>query len=163
MVADRASSSSLTHWNWDTYKKEPKLWTKIMLNGLTDREPQWLVALTKSWSKPPQLKIKNGNFESNGYEPAEKAYKLKCKKAGKPTELSFSIDASKDSPLINPAFVIENWGKSDIIMKNGDGTVVHPGRDFRVGHRKSTGGVDAIIWLRAEQTTPVAVTLAPKG
>jgi hypothetical protein len=162
MVADRASSSSLTHWNWDTYKKEPKLWTKIMLNGLTDKDPKWLVALTKSWSNAPQLKIKSGNFESNGYEPAEKAYKLKCKKAGEPTELSLSIDASKDSPLINPAFVIEDWGTRDIVMKNSDGTVVQPGKDFRVGHRKSAGSADAIVWFRAEQTTPVTVTLAPK-
>jgi hypothetical protein len=163
MVADRASSSSLTHWHWDTYKKERKQWTKIMLNGLTDKDPEWLVALTKSWSNAPELKVKNGEFESNGYKPEEKAYQLKCKKAGEPTDLVLSIDATKESPLVNPAFVIENWGRKGIVMKTSDGNVVKPGRDFRVGQRKSADGVDAILWLRAEETTPVTITLAPEG
>ncbi|MHC5076448.1 MAG: LamG domain-containing protein [Planctomycetota bacterium] len=162
MVADRASCSSLTHWHWDTYKKEPKVWTKIMLNGLTNKDPQWLVELTKSWSNAPELKVKNEGFESNGYKPAEKAYQLKCKKAGQPTELILSIDATEESPLVNPAFIIENWGRKGIVMKTSDGKIVKPSKNFRVGHRKSAGGSDAIVWLAAEETTPVTITFVPE-
>jgi hypothetical protein len=163
MVADRASCSSLTHWHWDAYKKEPKVWTKIMLNGLTDKDPQWLVELTKSWSNAPELKVKNKGFESNGYEPAEKAYKLKCKTAGQPTELILSIDATKESPLVNPAFIIENWGRKGIVMKTSDGKIIEPSKNFRVGYRKSAGGSDAIVWLAAEETTPVTIIFVPEG
>jgi len=161
MTSDRASSSSLTHWHWNTYKEEPKCWTKIMLHGVTDKDAAWLTSLNASWSSPPELKIKSGNFEAKGYEAAEKAYQLRCTQPGKPSELTVGIDASEQSPLVNPAFVIEDWGQTSIVMKAGNGAVVKPGRTFRVGHRKSAGVSDAIVWLAAEETTPVTLTFTP--
>jgi hypothetical protein len=163
MTADRASSSSLTHWHWNTYKKEPKCWTKIMLHGLTDRGATWARTLTASWSNPPELKIKDGNFQVTGYEPAEKAYHLKCISPGEPSELTLSIDATEQSPLVNPAFVIEDWGKKGALMKTSDGAVINPGKNFRVGHRKSAGHSDVIVWLAAEETTPVTIIFVPEG
>ena len=32
-------------------------------------------------------------------------------------DLKFRLNASEDSPVVNPAFVIKDWGKSDVELK----------------------------------------------
>lgn len=134
--------------------------TKIMLNGLTEKKAAELVPLAKSWARPAKLKIKGGDFSDGDYDPTERAYEITCKKNQKPSTLNFEVAASKDSPIVNPAFVINGWGPGSAAIKM-DGKTVKQSKDCRVGHRHRLEGSDLIIWLKSESTKPVKFTVTP--
>ena len=162
--SDLASHSSLSHCNWKAYSQTEESMTKIMLNGLTPKSAAQLVPLAKSWSKPPELKLKKGlfgsDFESEGYDPTQRAYQIVCKKRGKPSALEFELAASKDSPVVNPAFVIKGWGKEGAMLTLR-GKTTKAGKGFRIGHRHTVDGSDLIVWVKTESTKPVKIKLTP--
>jgi hypothetical protein len=164
MDSDLASHSSLSHCNWKPYSQTENSMTKIMLNGLTDKSAAALVPLAKSWSKPAKLILKKSllgtAFVSEGYDPTERAYQLACKQRGKPSTLEFELACGKDSPAVNPAFVVKNWGTKDVTLKI-NGKRIQRGRNFRFGHQNSIEGSDLIVWSKIESIEPLKITLKP--
>jgi len=164
MDSDLASHSSLSHCNWKAYSQTEHSMTKIMLNGLTAKAADELVPLAKSWSQPAELRLTKGvfgtGFTSAGYDPTERAYHLSCKRKGKPPKLDFTLVAGETSPLINPAFVVMNWGR-DRAAVTVDGKKIDPGKNFRIGHRNGPQGIDLIVWLQHESDEPVEISLKP--
>lgn len=158
--SDLASHSSLSHCYWKPYSETEDSMTKIMLNGLTEKKAAELVPLAKSWARPAKLKIKGGDFSGGDYDPTERAYQIMCKKNGKPSTLNFEVAASKDSPIVNPAFVIKGWGQGNATIKM-DGKTLKQSKDCRTGHRHRLEGTDLIVWLRSESTKPVKFTITP--
>ena len=75
--------------------------------------------------------------------------------------LDFALKGSADSPNVNPAFVIENWGDSDLELKV-NGEVVEHGQDFRYDLRESLDSRDLIVWLRLESNDEVSFSLTKK-
>jgi hypothetical protein len=146
MYDDRASHASLSHWNWGHYEMTDNTMTKLMLNGMTTKTAEELIPLVKSWSNPAELKVEGDGFKSQGYEPTEMAYQLSCKGAG---TAKMSLKASQDSPLVNPAFVITNWGETDVELKL-NGKSLECGEDYRVGHRYQLESTDLILWIKYE-------------
>ena len=71
--------------------------------------------------------------------------------------LTFSLLADAENPVINPAFVVMNWGKADVEVKLGD-RALERGRKFRFGHRHTLAGTDLIVWLEIESTQELPVT-----
>jgi hypothetical protein len=156
MYDDRASHASLSHWNWGHYDMTDNTMTKLMLNGMTTKTAEELIPLTKSWSNPAEIEVDGDGFESEGYDATELAYHLTCEGAGK---VKMTLNASEESPLVNLAFVIKNWGESDVeVMVNGKG--IECGEDYRVGHRYRLEGTDLILWIpyESEKTTEVVVS-----
>lgn len=162
--SDLASHSSLSHCHWKAYSQTEDSMTKIMLNGFTIKSAAKLAPLAKSWSRPAELKLKKGlfgtGFVSKGYDPTERAYHLVCKKSGKPSRLNFELAASKDSPVVNPVFVVKNWGEKGAALKI-NGKKIKQGKNFRVGHRHTVEGSDLIVWIKTESTKPVDIKLTP--
>ena len=113
MFADRPAHSSLTHWYWDAMEMTDNSVTKIMLVGLTDQDKDGLVTLARSWTNPPSLTHKSPFINASSYDQSEKSYIIDLLEHG---NLQFEIEASPDAPLHNPAFVITNWGMSDISL-----------------------------------------------
>jgi len=126
------------------------------LYGMTNKLAASLVPLAKSWIYPAELKVTGDNFISEGYNFRERAYIINCKKAERNFECK--LIASAESPLVNPAFVIKNWGGSDAELKI-DGRKIKRGKNFRFGHRHSFEGSDLIVWLKTESTKPVNISL----
>jgi hypothetical protein len=162
---DKPSHTSLSHIKWKPYAQQEKSRTWIMLHGMTDGKAADLAGLAKSWLNAPKLTLKSGflaksHFINQGYDPTERAYVLSCKKTDKPSKLEFSLGASKDSPIVNPAFVIKGWGKTDAGLKL-DGKILKPGKVFRYGHRPSEHSYDLIVWIRTESNKPTKVSLSP--
>jgi len=158
MFDDRASHASLSHWNWGPYETTDASMTKIMLNGLTDKAVEELVPLTKSWANPPELSVVGGGFENDGYDPTDLAFHLTCENGARP--LTVKIAASQESPVIDPAFVVKNWGYRDAaIQVNGES--IKRGKNCRVGHRERLEGTDLIVWMRFESTGPVRIAISP--
>ncbi|MHC4644547.1 MAG: LamG-like jellyroll fold domain-containing protein [Planctomycetota bacterium] len=160
--AAKPSHSSLTHIEWKQHSQEGISRTWIMLHGMTDKPAGELAPLAKSWLYAPQLELNRGACRNEGYDPTQRAYILTCENRDKPSTLEFTLAASKDSPVINPAFVIRDWGRSGASLKV-NGHQMEPGRDFRLGRRRTVESSDLIVWFRTESTKPVVVSLSPVG
>jgi len=163
---DKPSHSSLCHIGlpgmataqWKDYASGEQWRTKIMLHGLTDKPIDELVPLAKSWLNPAELVVTGSACRSKGYDPTQAAYVLSCDKG--PERIQLELKAEVDSPLVCPAFVLENWGNSGVKL-TVNGSKAEPGKDFRFGHRDTPNGADLIIWLDKQTDRPVKLSLSP--
>ena len=130
------------------------------LYGMTDKDPKHLAVLGRSWNNPAKLKLHGQSFTSQGYDKNQRAYVLSYTGKGKPAPLTFSLQASKKSPVVNPAFVIKNWGDSNAVLKL-DGKEIKRGKIFRFGHGHTLEGTDLIVWLKTESTKAIAFSIFP--
>ena len=158
VAADRVSHSSLTHLVWGAYETGPNRMRKIMLAGLTEQPAEQLLPLARSWAKPAELRLTGAGYASQGFDPAQKAYLLHREAAG--TKLSFTLAASADSPVENPAFVIHGWGAGNAKVSL-NGKTVPAGADLRIGHRQTIDGEDLIVWLRTTSQTAGNILIEP--
>ena len=132
------------------------------LYGMTDKPPQELAVLARSWNNPAELKLAGSDFASSGYDKNQRAYVLTCKQSGKPTVLKLTLGGSQKSPVLNPALVIKNWG--EIMAKMSvDGKDLPRGRDCRIGHASTLEGTDLIVWLKLEAMQPITIMLSPEA
>ena len=154
---DRVSHSSITTGLWwkDLELTENKR-VRAMMMGLTEKNFEELAKLSKSWNNPPKLKIISKGYKNNGYEYAEKAYKIECKDQNEP--LTFKIIANKNSPGINPLIIIKNWGKPKYSIKINDWNI-DEGREVRLGIRRTLEGNDLLLWLKMDKEIPVKVQI----
>ena len=61
--------------------------------------------------------------------------------------LEFALEASHDSPIHNPAFMVKNWGNRPAVLTI-DGKEIPHGKGFRFGHNKTLDGTDLVVWLK---------------
>ena len=164
--AARPSHSSLGHIGlpgmadaeWKPYKEDGIKVTKIMLHGMTDKAVENLVPLAKSWLLPPEMSLNSSGYTSEGYDPAQAAYLISNTEQVNSTPLSITINASEESPIINPAFVIRNWGKTDLVLKM-NGTILKESEDYRIGYHQTFNGYDLIIWLEKQSESTINITI----
>ncbi len=155
----RPKSSCLTMgWGYGEAKGEafiltPNSLTRFTLTGMTDGSAAALAPLARSYRQPPAVFPQSEGYQSDGYLLAEKAF-LFTRVAGKAAaELEVSIAASADSPLVNPAFVVKNWGAAGVAVSL-NGKPAPLGDICRVGFRETPTGKDAIVWLRFTAESP---------
>jgi hypothetical protein len=153
VAPDRPSHSSLSHIYWEPYAQTANSMTKILLHGLTTKSPADLVPLAKSWLSPPSAEISGAGFESKGYDPTQRAFVIACKSASSTLNLRLSLKASPKSPLVNPAFIFQNWGAAEPRLTI-DGKSIARGPNFRYGFVPKLEGTDLIVWLAMESTEP---------
>ncbi|HUW20746.1 MAG TPA: hypothetical protein VMW16_15720 [Sedimentisphaerales bacterium] len=158
--AVRPSHSSLTHIEWKQYSQEGISRTWIMLHGMTNKPAAELAPLAKSWLYAPQLKLNSTGYTSEGYDQTQRAYVLTCANRDEPSKLELTLAAGEDSPVINPAFVIKDWGTCDASLKV-HGRTIPRGGDFRIGYRRTPESSNLIVWFRNESVKPVIVVLSP--
>ena len=147
MATDQAAHSSLS---WVTQPSGGFLY------GMTDKPAVDLLALAKSWIKPAALKLAGTAFSSDGYNPDQRAYFLK--RIQSTGSLDFELSGSTDSPIVNPALVIQGWGDQNVTLTI-DGTAVARGRSFRYGHRRTLEGTDLIVWIKLTSEKPITLSL----
>jgi hypothetical protein len=117
--------------------------------------------LARSWLQPAKLKNISKGFHSEGYSRDQRAYVL-AKETKQQVNLEFELPASDESPVVNPAFVIKNWGEAGVALKI-NGRNVPRGTIFRLGHRRSIEGGDLVVWLMMESVEPVRILLSPRA
>jgi hypothetical protein len=133
-----------------------------MLQGMTDKKADKLVPLAKSWLNAPKMKITSDAYTGGTYDQSERAYIVEKTAPGSLTPCTFTLDASKDSPLLNPAIIIKNWG-GQLSTLSVNGKKIKHGKNFRQGIRKGALGEDLIIWIRLDKQKPVKITLGRVG
>jgi hypothetical protein len=165
------SHCSILHLKWDDYEhlvNEKR--TKIMLFGMYDAAEAAnvnnLIPLARSWQYAPTLTIASAGFSGGSYDKTERAYKI-SRDLQDAAELEFTINASSNSPVHNPCFVIENWREPAIenwrepARLHVNGQVVEPGPDFRQGTEKTADEVASlVVWMRAESTSSINVAIS---
>jgi hypothetical protein len=160
VAPDRPSHSSLSHIYWDAYQTSENTMSKLLLSGLTAKAPNELVALAKSWLSPPEIEVAGEGFRSQGYDPAERAFILVHDAAVKLTALDLTIQASEESPAVNPSFVIKKWGDGEVRIVL-DGKPTAPGKDLRFGHVQRLEGTDLVVWVQTQAVKPLRIELTP--
>jgi hypothetical protein len=159
---DKPSHSSLALARWKPHARAEDEVTWIMLHGMTDKTAPELVPLANSWLTPPKLNVESPGFEGGEYDPMQRAYVLACGKPGAATPLEVTLAASKESPVINLALVVEGWGEHGANLQI-NGQDVERGKDFRLGHRHGFQTSDLIVWIKMESNEPVEITLLPSS
>ena len=131
------------------------------LYGMTTKPIGDLVQLARSWSQAPELVLKGRGFSSAGFDRGERAYQLDRENPEGPEALSFEIRASTDSPVVNLALVVRNWGTAGAKLEI-DGQPVACGKQFRYGHRHELEGSTLLVWIQREATRPMTIQLTPQ-
>lgn len=130
----------------------------VYLYGMTDRPAEELLPLARSWIAPPSLEVDSSGFESMGYDRNQRAYVLRCRRPGSGVELTMA--GSVESPVIDPAFVIEGWGEAKATVRL-DGEALATGRAARVGHRHHLDGCDLVVWVDRRSSEPITLAITP--
>jgi hypothetical protein len=160
ITPDRPSHFNLTTFvQWKDYEYTDRKRTRIMLQGMTDKKADELVPLARSWLHAPAMELTTQAYAGGSYDPSERAYLIEKRDPGKRIPCTFVLAASEDSPLINPAVVIENWG-SQPANCTVNGKQMVQGEDFRQGIRKSMDGEDLILWIPLEEEKPVTISIS---
>jgi len=132
-AADRIAHSSLS-WGAPS--------TNYLMYGITDRPLEEKLPLASSWNNPPEIDQLEGGSEAR-YVAEERAYHLEAKSSA----ISFILLAGKQSPAINPAFVIHNW-KGNYVELRINGKAITQGENFRTGFIDTKEGKNLIIWVK---------------
>ncbi|MCP4313379.1 MAG: hypothetical protein GY790_19145, partial [Bacteroidetes bacterium] len=73
-------------------------------------------------------------------------------------KLEFSLDASSGSPVVNPAFVIRNWGDHQVRIKV-NGKEIAQDKAFRTGHIRRINQYDLVVWLDLESESRIEISM----
>ena len=123
--------------------------------GFTNQNIDKVIPKARFWQRPPKISSLKG-AKTAVFKKEEKAYFLEGHGSEK---ISFLIHATKDSPLINPAFVISNMDSLRVKLNE---KLLSRGKDLRIGKSYDTNGKElTIVWLRTESEKTVKVEFAP--
>lgn len=111
--------------------------------GITNLPAAGLRDLNRSWNYAAALSNLSG-AESKGYEKGQRAYVLTKRSA----KISFNLEGSEDSPILNPCFVIKNWGSdSKARIKINNKNLATDGKIKQGIIRDTDGTKTLIIWI----------------
>lgn len=146
---DQAAHSSLS---WGDPNGDAALY------GMTDKDPETLVTLARSWNYPPELAVESANAKKLGYDYTQRAYVLEARKGVE--RIMLKLNGSKESPIVNPAFVIH--GQADAGFRlNINGKAVPRGKDFRYGVEYDVEGTPTlVVWVKYAGNSQVVLELA---
>ena len=68
------------------------------------------------------------------------------------------MQANPDSPVVNPAFIIKNWGDHEVLLKV-NGKEIPQGKAFRIGHIRRINQYDLVVWLELESNTMLEISM----
>ncbi len=126
----------------------------VVLYGFTNQDVTTLVPLARLWKNPPEVTKAKG-LESFGFDKAQKAFVFRSKAKN----MSFTVNASAESPMVNPCFVVRNWGSDRQAKVKINGTKLES-KDFRQGIIRDTDGTQTIVvWMEKTIEAPAAVQL----
>jgi hypothetical protein len=133
--------------------------SSYFLFGLTKQSVADLALLDRSWLNPPAVKTSSGDLTAK-FEPSQKAYVLERSNGATnlPQKVDLTVEASDQSPAVNPAFVIKDWGDFSATVKMAGKPLPQTGLRTGLVHRLE--GTDLVIWVRTQSTRPIRLTIS---
>ena len=156
LISDRPSHFSLASSHPVIHRSNGNSEARF-LYGMTNQAVESLAPLAKSWNAAPTVALSGSGFESQGDDKSQRAYVFNRTDA-KADSLEFTLEASHESPIQNPAFVVKNWGKSPAKLSI-DGKAIPRGKEFRVGHNKTVEGTDLVVWVKLSGDKKTSFTI----
>ena len=169
---DNGYSTSLGHiLNWWHYYRSDNRLEQVYLSGMINSEQpaKELIPLAKSWLRPPKLQMKGiePQYKVHLYDQTQRAYIINKPDRG-PSTLKFKLDEyhepeeASSAPvwIVNPAFVIKNWGDSAMTLKVNDKTM-YSGEDYFVGYEITHTGTDLVVWIKMHTTKATTFEITP--
>jgi hypothetical protein len=149
VAADR-----LTHAALAAARRTPG---NMAIYGFNDRPISALIPLARMWNRPPVLEVIEGG-DSEGYDKARRAYVL----VAGGSKIRFRLEASGESPVVNPCFVVKNWGSRTAgAAVKINGSLQRAGPAFRQGIVTGTDGSPVlVIWLEQLRETPAGYEIS---
>lgn len=161
VTPDRPSHASLSHIYWDPYQKTADSETKLLLCGLTSPDAPGIVTLAKSWLSPAAITATGEGVTGQAYDPAQRAYVIQRDAATAPRALTVTLEATSQSPLVNPALVVANWSGPVSVRVNGKAVT---GKDHvRIGYQDNDGVSKLIVWLVMKSDARTVIQLEPRA
>jgi hypothetical protein len=103
------------------------------------------------------MTVAGSRFENQGYDPSQRAFVLRDVSADS-ASIRLNFNANADSPLLNPAIVVENWGEATpSLVVNGK--PVEWGKDARFGLVDTLDRSTLIVWLRLHAESETSIEL----
>jgi hypothetical protein len=142
-------------------------WTELaegkantFLFGLT-RNADELALLDRSWLRPPSIQVAPNTLWHPVFDFDQKAYIFTCSHCdAKAKSLKFTIRASDASPIVNPAFVLENWpGTNPVVQINGK--IAGP-NEVIFGRVEQLDGVRLVVWMRRQSVKDLHISFRPR-
>lgn len=161
-AADRASSFSIAQ-GYPVIREagDGLRWTALlygMRNMASSAGPasgfDAVLAVARSWARPPAATAGGAGFEAAGYDAAQRAY-LWRRTDESASALKARIDASELSPIENLSLLVEGWDDpfAQVLI---DG---RPAADARLGLVRGTQGDRLSVWIGLRSTEPVALEI----
>jgi len=127
------------------------------LYGMKDMDIHRIVRFGRSWAYAPELFPAGPETESSGFDRSRRCYQL-LKKGDKRASLEFTLQGSRDNPVVNPAFYIKNWNTEGArVIVNGREI-----RDCETGITHKLEGTDLVVFLWLEADTPTRIRILPE-
>ena len=125
---------------------------------MSDKPAEELLPLAKSWLEPAVGEPLTEGLHVE-YDPAQRAYVL-TRAGGQLKQLHVKLAASPQSPLVNPVFVVANWGSDKTATISLDGKQPDDSIDIRQGVVRRANGVSAlVVWIEMSTTKPLQITI----
>lgn len=126
--------------------------------GFTDQSIKTVIPRARFWQNPPEV-VNVSGAENLGFNKDEKAFVFNMQSS----TLTFTIQSGKSRPVVNPAFVLQNWpGHSEAIVKV-NGEIMNSDQQLRQGfNRDADGNLGKIIWMEMNSTKPTELEISVK-
>ncbi len=129
----------------------------MVLYGLTQQSILSLVPLARMWRNPPAV-INVDGANSLGFDKEQRAFVLAdCAKK----DISLTLDASVDSPVVNPCVILKDWGGDEHAELTVNGQRITPGKKFRQGIVYDADGIPTkVIWLELNTDSRLSLRIS---
>ncbi|MEW5900558.1 MAG: hypothetical protein AB1715_03750, partial [Acidobacteriota bacterium] len=138
-----------------THKGDGDFYWWVWMYGATKQPAEKLVPVARGWLKAPRISGKNF---TGRYDLTQRCYVVSPEDPGRTQSLRFSLEASPENPILNPAFVVENWGKRGVSARL-DGREIRRGKDYRIGYVRRINRYDLVLWMELQSTSPASIEL----
>lgn len=125
----------------------------MLLYGFIKQKTESLIPLERSWNSP--LKIFNLiDYQLEGYEKGQRSYTIKAEAE----EISFTLNASDSSPMVNLCFVIQDCvGKAEVNIHD---KMITDGKIVRQGLVRNTiDQLQLVVWINMTSENRTQFTL----
>jgi len=156
-AADRPSHFSLAWASPRPHEGENNTYWWTWMYGATQNTAGSLTALARSWVMPPKLVIHEGASQGQ-YDSTQRSYVISGSDQQEIEKLKLSLQADSQSLVVNPAFVIKNWGDHQALLKV-NGKMIPQGKACRLGHIRRINQYDLVIWLKLESDQMVEISI----
>ena len=127
----------------------------VMMYGFTKQPIDTLLPMARAWRNPPEVSGVSG-AESHGFDTEERAFVFESTGG----DIVFEVQASEESPLVNPCLVLRGWDSDSPVRVRIDAQDMEPGGDFRQGTVYDVEGRPTrVLWLRHAHEAPCKVMI----